>query len=160
MADEDAEIVALIDNELDNQARARLLARLAADEALRKRYEALRDAKAPIVAAFDALIEGAPISRLRAALPPESVPRPASRPFARSVFRDLAAGIIGLLLGAGAADLDRTEYRAARRAGGLARRGRRIREPLYERNLLSPAPRSGAAGVGAERRRRTGGRAT
>ncbi len=105
MADEDAEIVALIDNELDNQARARLLARLAADEALRKRYEALRDAKAPIVAAFDALIEGAPISRLRAALPPESVPRPASRPFARSVFRDLAAGITGLLLGAGAATL-------------------------------------------------------
>jgi anti-sigma factor RsiW len=103
MADEDAEIVALIDNELDNQARARLLARLAADEALHKRYEALREAKAPIVAAFDALLEGAPLSRLRAALPPESVPRAASRPFARTVFRDLAAGIIGAFLGAGAA---------------------------------------------------------
>jgi anti-sigma factor RsiW len=103
MADEDAEIVALIDNELDKNATARLLARLAADEALRNRYEQLREARAPIVAAFDALIEKAPLSRLRAALPRESAPRVASRPFAGTVFRDLAAGIVGLLLGAGAA---------------------------------------------------------
>jgi anti-sigma factor RsiW len=103
MAEEDAEIVALIDNELDNEAKARLLARLAADAALRKRYEALREARAPIAAAFDALIEKAPLSRLRAALPPESAPRAASRRFARIGFRDLAAGIVGFLLGAGAA---------------------------------------------------------
>jgi anti-sigma factor RsiW len=103
MADEDAEIVALIDNELDNDARARLLARLAADEALRERYEALREARAPIAVAFDALIEKAPLSRLRAALPPESAPRSAYRPFAGFAFRDLAAGVVGFLLGAGAA---------------------------------------------------------
>ena len=103
MADEDAEIVALIDNELGKDARARLLARLAADEALRKRYEALREARAPIAVAFDALIEKAPLSRLRAALPPESAPRDASRPIARIAFRDIAAGIVGFLLGAGAA---------------------------------------------------------
>ncbi len=103
MADEDAEIVALIDNELDKDARARLLARLATDEALRERYEALREAKAPIAGAFDALIEKAPLSRLRAALPPESAPRVASRPFARIAFRDLAAGVVGFLLGVGAA---------------------------------------------------------
>ncbi len=103
MADEDAEIVALIDNELGKDARARLLARLAADGALRKRYEALREARAPIAVAFDALIEKAPLSRLRAALPPESAPRAASRPFARIAFRDLAAGVVGLLLGVGAA---------------------------------------------------------
>jgi len=103
MADEDAEIVALIDNELDRDATARLLARLAADEALRNRYEELRAGRAPIVAAFDALIEKAPLSRLRAMLPAESAPRLASRPFAGNVFRNLAAGIVGLLLGAGAA---------------------------------------------------------
>jgi anti-sigma factor RsiW len=102
MADEDAEIVALIDNELDNDARARLLARLAADEALRQRYEALREARAPIAVAFDALIEKAPLSRLRAALPPEGASRSASRPFAGFAFRDLAAGVVGFLLGAGA----------------------------------------------------------
>jgi anti-sigma factor RsiW len=103
MADEDAEIVALIDNELGKDARARLLARLAADGALRKRYEALREARAPIAVAFDALIEKAPLSRLRAALPPESAPRAASRPFARIAFRDIAAGVIGFVLGVGAA---------------------------------------------------------
>jgi len=103
MADEDAEIVALIDNELDKDASARLLARLATDEALRRRYEALREAKAPIAGAFDALIEKAPLSRLRAALPQESAPRAASRPFARIAFRDIAAGVVGFLLGAGAA---------------------------------------------------------
>src|SRR5580658_9638057 len=100
MADEDAEIVALIDNELDKNATARLLARLAADEALRNRYEELREARAPIVAALDALIEKAPLSRLLAALPAESAPRVASGPFAGNVFRDLAAGVVGFLLGA------------------------------------------------------------
>jgi len=103
MADEDAEIVALIDNELDKDATARLLTRLATDEALRKRYEALREARAPIAGAFDALIEKAPLSRLRAALPPESAPPAALRPFARTAFRDIAAGVVGFLLGAGAA---------------------------------------------------------
>ncbi len=103
MADEDAEIVALIDNELDKDARRRLLTRLATDEALRRRYEALREAKAPIALAFDALIEKAPLSRLRAALPPESAPHAAVRPFARIAFRDIAAGVIGFLLGVGAA---------------------------------------------------------
>jgi anti-sigma factor RsiW len=103
MADEDVEIVALIDNELSKDARTSLLTRLAADETLHKRYEALRAAKAPIVLAFDTLIEQAPLSRLRAALPPESAPRAALRPFARIAFRDIAAGVVGFLLGVGAA---------------------------------------------------------
>jgi anti-sigma factor RsiW len=103
MADDDAEIVALIDNELEKDASARLLTRLATDEALRKRYEALRETRAPIAGAFDALIEKAPLSRLRAALPPESAPPAAFRPFARTAFRDIAAGVVGFLLGAGAA---------------------------------------------------------
>ena len=79
MAEEDTELVALLDNELDEDAKGRLLARLAKDEALRKRYEALREAKAQITASFDALLEMAPLARLRAALPPEGAPRAASR---------------------------------------------------------------------------------
>jgi anti-sigma factor RsiW len=103
MDKQDAEIVALIDNELDEVAQARLLRRLAADPALRKRYEELRDATAPIASAFDALIKKAPLARLRAVVPEESASATASNPSARITFRDLAAGIIGLLLGAGAA---------------------------------------------------------
>ena len=103
MADEDAELVALIDNELDDGAKARLLARLASDEALRKRYEALREAGAPIAASFDALLERAPLARFRAALPPEGA-RPAGfRLFRGLAFRDLAAGFVIGLLAAGVA---------------------------------------------------------
>jgi anti-sigma factor RsiW len=103
MTNEDAELVALIDNELDEVANGRLLTRLTEDEALRKRYEELRDAGAPIAAAFDALVERAPLPRLRAALPRLSAPRTASRPFAGITQRELAACIVSLLLGAGAA---------------------------------------------------------
>jgi anti-sigma factor RsiW len=71
MAEEDAELVALIDNELDEDAKSRVLVRLAEDETLRERYEALREAGAPIAQAFEALVENAPLDRLRAALPPE-----------------------------------------------------------------------------------------
>jgi anti-sigma factor RsiW len=71
MAEEDAELVALIDNELDAGAKSRVLARLAKDKTLRARYEVLREAGAPIAQAFEALIKDAPLDRLRAALPPE-----------------------------------------------------------------------------------------
>jgi anti-sigma factor RsiW len=103
MAEEDAELVALLDNELDEVAKGRLLARLAKDEALRKRYEALREAKSQITASFDALLEMAPLARLRAALPPEGAPRAASGRFAGIAFRELAAGIVVGLLAATAA---------------------------------------------------------
>ncbi len=104
MADEDAELVALIDNELDEDAKGRLLARLAEDAALRQRYQTLREAGAPIAASFDALLASAPISRLRAALPRERPPRmAAARPFAGIALRELAAGIVIGILAAGAA---------------------------------------------------------
>jgi hypothetical protein len=48
MTVDDAELVALIDNELDEEAKGSLLARLAADEGLRRRYEALHEAGALI----------------------------------------------------------------------------------------------------------------
>jgi anti-sigma factor RsiW len=71
MAGEDAELVALIDNELDEGTKSRVLARLAEDETLRIRYKLLREAGAPIAQAFEALIENAPLDRLRAGVPPE-----------------------------------------------------------------------------------------
>lgn len=103
MADEDTQLVALIDNELDEAAKARLLARLAQDEALRKRYEELREAGAQISTAFDALLETAPLSRLRAMLPPETARSPRLRLLAGITFRGVAAGIVVGLLVAGAA---------------------------------------------------------
>ena len=103
MSDDDAELVALIDNELDESSRAALLARLAADERLRQRYEELREAGAPLAASFDALLGQAPLARLRAALPADEPLREPSRRFAGFALRDLAAGIVIGLLAAGAA---------------------------------------------------------
>jgi len=101
MTDEDQELVALIDNELDEDRKSRLLARLEEDPALRARYEALRDAGAPIGAAFDALLEQAPLARLRQAIPPETAVRRAPGWFAGLAFRELAAGFVIGLLAAG-----------------------------------------------------------
>ena len=103
MTDQDQELVALIDNELDEERRNHLLARLKEDPALRARYEALRDAGAPIGAAFDALLEQAPLARLRAAIPPETAVRRAPGRFAGLAFRELAAGFVIGVLAAGVA---------------------------------------------------------
>jgi anti-sigma factor RsiW len=103
MTDDDAELVALIDNELEEGSRAALLARLAADERLRLRYEKLRQTGAPLAASFDALLEQAPLTRLRAMLPVDESLRPPSRRFAGFALRDLAAGFVIGVLVAGAA---------------------------------------------------------
>ena len=103
MTEDDAELVGLIDNELNETSRNALLARLATDEQLRKRYDELREAGAPIAASFDALLEQAPLLRLRASLPMDG---PIRWPSARSVrlaLRELAAGILIGFLAAGAA---------------------------------------------------------
>ena len=99
MTDDDADLVALIDNELDENRKKALLARLETDERLRERYEALRETGAPIAASFEALLRQAPVARLRAGLPLDA-PAPApSRQFAGLALRELAAGIvIGLLV--------------------------------------------------------------
>ena len=104
MTDDDAELVALIDNELDESRKTALLARLAADEQLRQRYDELREAGAPIAASLDALLEQAPLARLRAMLPPDDLVRQQSRRrFGGIALRELAAGIVIGLLAAGAA---------------------------------------------------------
>ena len=61
MTDHDTELVVLIDNELDDGAKARLLTRLAQDEAMRERYDALREAGRSIAIALDALLQKAPL---------------------------------------------------------------------------------------------------
>jgi len=103
MSDDDAELVALIDNELDDSNRTALLARLAADDGLRQRYEELRRTGAPLAACLDELLTQAPLARLRAALPAEEPPRLPSRRFSGITLRDLAAGMIGILAAGAAA---------------------------------------------------------
>jgi anti-sigma factor RsiW len=103
MPDDDAELVALIDNELDDSNRTALLARLAADDGLRQRYEELRRTGAPLAACLDELLTQAPLARFRAALPAEEPPRLPSRRFSGLTLRDLAAGIIGILAAGAAA---------------------------------------------------------
>jgi anti-sigma factor RsiW len=103
MTEDDAELVALIDNELDETRRSALLARLAADEPLRQRYEELRATGAPLAAGFDALLAQAPLSRLRAALPPDGPVRQPVGPRGGFAFRQLAAGIVIGFIAAGAA---------------------------------------------------------
>jgi anti-sigma factor RsiW len=103
MADDDPELVALIDNELDESRRTALWARLAADERLRKRYEELRQTGAPLAASLDKLLTQAPLARLRAALPAEEPPRLLSRRFSGIALRDLVAGMIGILAAGAAA---------------------------------------------------------
>ena len=102
MTADDAELVALIDNELDEGSRAALLARLGADERLRQRYEELRQTTSPLATSFDALLGQAPVARLRAALPPDEPLRQRSRRFPGIALRPLAAGVVIGLLVAGA----------------------------------------------------------
>ncbi len=114
MTDDDADLVALIDNELDEPRKSALLARLEADGELRERYEALRETGAPIAASFDALLRQAPVSRLRAALPAErAAPAPKQR-FAGVAWRELAAGIVIGLLCRGRGGVGGAEPSAAR----------------------------------------------
>jgi anti-sigma factor RsiW len=98
----DAELVALIDNELDEEAKSHLLARLVEDERLRQRYEELRDAGILIAGSLDALIGDAPLARLRAMLPSPGAARAGRWPFSGVALRDLAAGFVLGLLAAGA----------------------------------------------------------
>ena len=103
MPEDDAELVALIDNELDEGRRTALWARLAADGQLRQRYDELRAAGPPIAASFDSLLAQAPLPRLRALLPLDRAVRQPSKRFAGIALRELAAGIAIGLVAAGAA---------------------------------------------------------
>jgi len=96
MTDDDAELVALIDNQLDESRRSALQARLAADEQLRRRYDELREASAPIAASLDALLEQAPLARPARRASPGRPRSPAVRPIRRNrsagLRRELLSG--------------------------------------------------------------------
>jgi anti-sigma factor RsiW len=94
MSDDDAELVALIDNELDENHRNALLARLAANEELRERYDELRQTRAPLTASFEAFLEQAPLARLRTALPADKLIRLRRTRFGGVALRELAAGLV------------------------------------------------------------------
>ena len=68
-----------------------------------ERYEGLRDAGVLIEASLNALIEEAPLPRLRAALHEVGIARPGRWPFSGVGLRDLAAGFVAGLLAAGVA---------------------------------------------------------
>jgi anti-sigma factor RsiW len=103
MADDDERLAALIDNELEGDEKAALLARLEHDEGSRARLEAVRQQRARLVASFDALLGQAPLARLRAAIPVADVERALRPKWASIGWLEFAAGIaVGLLL-AGAA---------------------------------------------------------
>jgi anti-sigma factor RsiW len=64
--DDDTLLIAYIDNALDEGERDRLIARLAADAELRGRLEQIQAGELAIAPAFAALLEEAPLERLRA----------------------------------------------------------------------------------------------
>jgi anti-sigma factor RsiW len=103
MPDDEAELVALIDNELDESRRNALLARLAANKELRERYDELRRTSAPLAASFEALLAQAPLARLRTALPVDRPIRRRLKRFGGIALRELAAGLIVGAIAAGAA---------------------------------------------------------
>ena len=100
MDDEDAELAALIDNELDPDARCRLLASLEEDTALRKRYERLQETDGLVTRALGDLLKSAPLDRLRAAMPEAS---PIGRWRSGRTVLPFAAGIVVGFLAAGIA---------------------------------------------------------
>jgi anti-sigma factor RsiW len=102
MGDEDAELVALSDNELDRDARSRLLARLEEDTALRKRYERLQKTDGLVTRAMDDLLNRAPLDRLRAAML-KAEASPIARWRAGATVLPFAAGIVVGFLAAGIA---------------------------------------------------------
>ena len=117
MAGDDAELIALIDNELDEEAKGRLLARMADEEGLRKRYEALRETGAPIAASLDALLDNAPLPRLRAALPSMGAARAGRRPFSGVARSRSRGGICCRPAGGGRGSVGRAWRCALRRSG-------------------------------------------
>lgn len=79
--DDDALLVAFIDKELEESARSALEARLAADADLRARLGLLRDGGRPFAPAFQALLDAAPVERLKASLAAIEADDSADKPF-------------------------------------------------------------------------------
>jgi anti-sigma factor RsiW len=95
--DDDALLVAFIDRELDESARHALEARLAADADLRARLTLLQNGGRPFAPAFQALLDEAPVERLKAAIAafdPREAPPVRRSPTFRLSRLGIAAAIV------------------------------------------------------------------
>jgi anti-sigma factor RsiW len=93
--DDDALLVGFIDNALDEAERNRLLARLADDAELRARLKQIEAGALPLAPAFAALLEEAPLDRLRASLAASEAQDPPSASTARAVRPTMRALVAG-----------------------------------------------------------------
>ena len=108
----DAALLALLDGELSDPERARMLARLESEPALRDRWEALQESGSRLRVGFDALLGDAPTERMRARLARALAVRP---PSPRAEWRKRAA------VAAVAAGLVAVGFFAAQFVGPVAR---------------------------------------
>jgi anti-sigma factor RsiW len=77
--DDDASLIALVDGKLEGEARDALTTRLEADSELRARLERLAAGGLPFRSAFDAVLDEAPVTRMRARLDAIADAGPAAR---------------------------------------------------------------------------------
>ena len=95
--DDDARLVAFIDGRLDESASAAFKLRLAADEELRARLAQLQAGGRPFAPAFEALLDEAPVARLRASL--DALGRNGRNDSALRAPRGLRVGALGIAAG-------------------------------------------------------------
>jgi anti-sigma factor RsiW len=104
--EDDGQLVAYIDQQLGETERSALEARLAVDPLLRERLARLQEGGRPFAAAFNALLNAAPLERLGAslaALDADGQAETSARPSQRFRLRGLAAAAAILLFCAGVA---------------------------------------------------------
>src|SRR5260370_2168969 len=101
-----ARLVAYIDQQLGESERSAVEARLAVDPLLRERLARLQEGGRPFAAAFNALLDAAPLERLQtslAALDADGQAEASTRPAQRFRLRGLAAAAAILMFCAGVA---------------------------------------------------------
>lgn len=96
--DDDALLTGLIDGELDDASKRALEQRLAVEAPLRARLEALKAGERPFVKAFVALLDEAPLERMKASLAELDArrmvsPRPAFGAYAKGLAAALAVAV-------------------------------------------------------------------
>ena len=97
-ADDDLQLVAYLDKQLDDAARAALEARLACEPDLRRRLDEMSIAAPTLNLAFDALLAQAPVAKLRARLDATLIGAPPQRRRGPRAWRLAAAAAIATLL--------------------------------------------------------------
>ncbi|THD49831.1 MAG: anti-sigma factor [Bradyrhizobium sp.] len=100
--EDDRELTAYLDGELDAGERQTLEARLAMDASLRERLEALRDAGDSLRGAFDTLLDAAPLAAMRARLQTRVAASGAPRWRFRAAAIAAGVALVAFLVGFGA----------------------------------------------------------